>query len=271
MTKGLKKHFKKILYLVLITGLLIGGVFLYEADMDARKDIRGGVVCLMPDITEILFEIGVDNISAVCEQCTYPRRTKRIKKISPAEVKAIYDMDPYAVYIGEGMTKLEDILDGLDIPTVIIPEPKNLNDIMFNIKIVGLYEEKDTAYLLESLQSAAGEKPQRKLKAFVLTDINLQTAGGLSFISDLIEYAGAENIFKDIPQVSFDVSMQDVLDRKPDVIISLQRSSGGNISLPEELSKFKHIKLKADIFGQPSPRAVRSIPFLRADIEKLKT
>ena len=118
-------------------------------------------------------------------------------------------------------------LDQLEqIAPVIIIDPQNLEGIYKAIEMLGLAvnrEEYAKSVITEMkakvsyITSLVQDKP--KVNVFYIVWNNpLMTAGKGTFINDLIQLAGGENIFSDV-QGWATVSIEEVLARNPDVII----------------------------------------------------
>jgi len=272
------KIFTKLIILCfLLSFLLLFGVYFYKQKLIMGGPAlarEGGIISLQPAVTEILFEIGAgDDVVAVSTFCNYPPAVKKLPKVGDsfsADMEAIVTLDPSAVYIGENSPELEARLEDLDIPTVIVPDAQSVPDIYFNITLIAMTQGKDADKLIASLQKAAGAKPSVKYRAFIEIDDGLWTAGSQSFISDLVEYAGLENIYKDVASGYFQVSLEDILKRNPDIIINIKTAFKRNNPLPKELQNKKAIALDPDIYARPAPRAIRGISHLKGKVNEIR-
>jgi len=265
----MKKSFWLFLIVPLAIALLAGGIILLKPKNQYAPQ-GGGIVSLLPSNTEILFELGAGKrIVAVTNYCNWPPEVKNIRKVGDsfaAAVETIYTLRPAVVYMPETVQELKMRLDALNIPNISIPDAKNAAAIFDNIKMIAAREGLNAAPLLEELQKYTAKKPAAKTRVFIALDNGLWTSGGQSFVSDLIEYAGMENIFKDIDAGYFQASLEAVLARKPAIIINIKHRHDEKDYIPNELKKLKVIRLDPDIFARPTPRAVRAIPSLAAKI-----
>jgi iron complex transport system substrate-binding protein len=263
------KNMKKLLLLIFILPT-ISGVFIYKYKTPEQKSVQsGGIISLIPSNTEILFELGAKNITGVSNFCNWPQETEDIKKLGDsfaADTEAIIAMKPKMVYLSEDAQDLKMRLDNLNIPNSTIKNAKNIQDIYDNINFIASLENLNPAPLLLELKKYTLQKPQSKVKAFVEVDGGLWTIGKESFINDIIEYAGAENIFKDICASYFQATLEAVLKKNPDIIISIKIKSKEEDFLPQPLKNKKIIRLNPDIYARPTPRVVRNIPYLKAQI-----
>ena len=264
----MKKSFWLFLTLPLAVVLLAGGIVFLKPKNSGTP--REGIVSLLPSNTEILFELGAGTrVIAVGNYCNWPPEAENIKKIGDsfsADIELIYNLRPATVYLPETARDLSMRLNALNIPNITIPDAKSAAAIYDNIELIASNEGIDASALLAELQKYTAEKPAVKTRAFLELDNDLWTTGGQSFVSDLIEYAGAVNIFKDIEAGYFQPALEAVLARRPDIIISIKPKHNENDYLPRELKKLKIIRLNPDIYARPAPRALKAIPELAAKI-----
>ena len=72
---------------------------------------------------------------------------------------------------------------------------------------------------LQRVRAATRNLPRRRVFWHVW-DRPLMTIGGASFLNELVQIAGGENIYGDIPQPSPAVALEDVVRRAPDVVLA---------------------------------------------------
>lgn len=186
------------------------------------------IISLAPSITETLFFIGAgEKVVGVTKFDDYPPQVVNITKIggfSDPNIEVIASLKPDLI-IGTSMhLKYLDQLE--QIAPVIIIDPQNLEGIYKAIEMLGLAvnrEEYAKSVITEMkakvsyITSLVQDKP--KVNVFYIVWNNpLMTAGKGTFINDLIQLAGGENIFSDV-QGWATVSIEEVLARNPDVII----------------------------------------------------
>ncbi|MFJ4689025.1 ABC transporter substrate-binding protein [Streptomyces sp. NPDC088789] len=120
-------------------------------------------------------------------------------------------------------------------------------------KIFGVPDRADA--LVADLQDRVGEassavKGESKVPVFVYDsgDKSAFTAGGKGLGSELIDLAGGENVFADLDEVFGDVSWEQVVERKPEVIAIYDYEGAGNV---ERKKKF--------LLGQPALAEVPAV------------
>ena len=99
------------------------------------------------------------------------------------------------------------------------------------------------------------------------------TIGRGSFLSELVERAGGENLFQDVTASSGVVSVEAVAARNPDLIFTTTEGPISFATRPEwqvvpAVRKHRFLRVSGSEFNRPSPRAPAAIRELAA---KLRT
>jgi len=205
------------------------------------------IVSLAPANTEILFALGLgDKVVGVTRYCDYPPEV--IEKVNAGEitiiggyanpdVEKIIALEPDLV-IAESQGLQGEVVNTLERNgiTVIGLDPKNVSQILQNIILVG----KATGKEIEA-ENLANELNQRideitnKIKNiahrpkvyFELWYDPLMSIGPGTWINELIEMAGGENIFSDANSPYPIISSEAVIERNPEIIVITLGYMGG--------------------------------------------
>lgn len=191
------------------------------------------IVSLSPHITEILFELGLDDeVIGVTDFSNYPlEETASIEKVGSyvkPNLEKIISLNPDLVIAtadGNPKDKVEK-LASLGISVYVI-SPNTIEDIAGNLKKLGLVTgkkeegEKSSKEFLEEYQKIKDSiGSSKKLKVFFqLGTTALYTVNKDTFIDKLINDAGGVNIAADEPIRYPAFSIEAVLKEDPDVII----------------------------------------------------
>ena len=102
----------------------------------------------------------------------------------------------------------------------------------------------------------------------VAWDQPLIVLGGGSFVSELVELAGARNVFDDLPVASAPVALESVVTRRPLAVVTLGAMPAGFASRPEwqavaAVRRHRLLSLTESAFNRPSPRAPAAVADLR--------
>jgi len=237
------------------------------------------IVSLAPNITEILFSLGLDEeIVGVSIHCNFPEKAKsraRVGSYISLDFEKITSLKPdLIIATGAGNTRdMVDRLEKLGFKTYTI-FPKNFNDILQSIGHIGQVVNRDTKarIIIEGMR----KKKQRVVeltqglsrpKVFIqIGDAPIVTVGKGSFADDLIRIAGGENIAGNENELYPRFGMEEILKRSPEVIvISSMNPKGDYQKVLHEWTRWKTIPavkngrihlIDSDLLDRPSPRII---------------
>lgn len=229
------------------------------------------IVSLAPSVTEMLFAIGAGNrVIGDTTYCDYPPEAKEITKIGDTEhpsLERIISLKPDLV-VGSTASELEQFeerLSALKIP-VYTCQSGSLSGLLESIRKLGDVTGSTTAAqgLADSLKARIDNVRQRVSglsRPRVLIVINsdpLMTAGGHTFLTDLITAAGGQSITADQESDYPRFSLETAVAREPEVIL-LQ---AGGAPLPDQLQSTPAVRsgkvfhIDDAVLLRPGPRIV---------------
>jgi len=239
------------------------------------------IVSLAPSITETLFAIGAGSqVVGVTTFCNFPAEAAALTKVGgftadTLSLEAIINLSPDLVLAGDaGQLAPLEALKPLGIP-VLLFAPELLQEVYTDIEQLGAItgHEAEAATTLATMRqriervvAAVADMPSdQRLRVFwEVFDEPLMTAGPTTFIGQLIELAGAQNIFADANEGYPQVSTEAIIERNPDVIIGpdyhadkltpeliAQRPGWDQLAA---VKKERIHLLNADIVSRPGPR-----------------
>lgn len=240
-------------------------------------------ISLAPNLTENIFAVGAgDKLVGVTTFCDYPAEAKDIQKIGDTinpNMESIVALKPQIVFVStasqvEAFTKtLEQ--NGI---AVFVTNPNNLDGILRNIRQLGdIFGTTDTAgkliqdiqFRLYTIQTKLnGAEP---VQVFVqISKEPLFTAGKESFVTEIIEHAGASSVTRELPTAYPRLSKETALALNPEAIVI---SSGAGNEDPNDVFKDsaavkngKVFKVKADLITRPSPRIIEGLEQMAKDL-----
>ena len=190
------------------------------------------IISISPGITEIIYALNCEEkLIGRSEYCVYPEEVKNIPTvggISDVNVEKIIELKPDLVLIGSMITKqVVDFLTEADIPTIAIKEKNTFDGVYENILAVGsvLGKKEDAEQIVSTLKIQMKEivrhsdnvNPKPKIYYVVgYGKAGDYTAGGDTYIQDIITLAGGQNIAEDLQGWSF--SRELLFERNPDYI-----------------------------------------------------
>lgn len=240
------------------------------------------IVSLSPSNTEIVFTLGAGSkLVGVTSYCDYPEEVKDIEKIGTFEgpnIEMIKKVEPDVVLAGGYIQ--EDIitaLENLNIP-VVSTEASDFDTIYDSIALIGklVGQENKAEETIDIMHKTIDEiqskvRDSEKLNVFYLVWADpLTTAGEGTFINNVIQIAGANNVAEDVEGWA-KYSVEELVKQNPDMIISAFHStdegmSKGDLMKNPILSNLDCVKkgniyvMKDDnIISRPGPRIVDAV------------
>jgi iron complex transport system substrate-binding protein len=283
----MKNHFIKPLYLLFLV-IFLGTSISYSATQRFKDEVGREVafpfppqriVSLAPNITEILFSLGLDeDIVGVSIHCNFPEKAKskvRVGSYISLDFEKVTSLKPdLIIATGVGNTRdMVDRLGKLGFQTYVI-YPKNFDDILKSIAHIGqvVNREKEARMIIEGMRKRSQRvieltKGLPRPKVFIqIGDAPVVTVGKGSFADDLIRLAGGENIAKKEKEVYPRFGMEEILKRSPEVIvISSMNPKGDYQKILQEWTRWKTIPavkngrihlIDSDLLDRPSPRII---------------
>lgn len=239
------------------------------------------IVSLAPHITEILFAAGSgDRLVGTVNYSDYPAAAKAIPLIggyNQVNFEKILSLNPDLIIAWRNGNSSEtlEMLKTLRIP-VYLSEPKDLARIANNIRQMGKLTGTTkiatrAAQKFEKQRDQLIEKNSKKPRIRVFYEAwedPLYTLGNQHFFSDLLTICGGENIFADLNEPSPTVSIESVVTRDPQVMLSGGHHGGRSLKgWKQKWERWTTIQairsgqmylVDQDIYTRSSPRAVEA-------------
>ncbi|MCS7174154.1 helical backbone metal receptor [Pseudothermotoga sp.] len=200
----------------------------YQVELPDRIE---RIVSLVAGFTETIFELGCgDKVVGVSSYC--PRYVKNLNVeivgdyLNVDETKLSF-LKPDVVLLTTGVQReLARKLHRKNYPVFVLPLPKSINGVWENVLTLGglLKEVKKAKDLVLKWQKAFvcdASLKREKLSVYVELWLgkHVRTIGGLSFVNDLVEYAGLKNIFGDVAESFFIPDFEKVRSMKPEILV----------------------------------------------------
>jgi ABC-type Fe3+-hydroxamate transport system substrate-binding protein len=244
------------------------------------------IASLIPASTELMFAIGAgDRLVGRTAWCDYPAEAKRVENLGDGikpSVEAILARRPDLVilYNSAQHAAVADRLRTLDVPTLRL-RTDALSDVgrlarLFG-RLTGHGREADSvsAVFDTALASAGQAEPKHRPKVLLLVwEQPPMTIGRGSFLSELVERAGGQNLFGDVPASSGNVSIEAIAVRDPDLILTTGAGPAAFATRPEwqvipAVRERRFLHVTGSEFNRPSPRAPAAIRQLRVRLREL--
>ena len=234
--------------------------------------------------TEILYAIGAgDQVAAVDSTSDCPQEANDLPKVDAftPSVEAIAELEPDLVIIFFDPGDLQSSLQGLDIPVLNLASPSSVEGVYDQVDLLGeaTGHAIDAARLIadmqaevEEIRSEIGDVADAPTVFHEIDNIYF-TAGPGSFIADLYDILGAENIADATGQAFPQMSAEAIIEADPEVIILADEDAGESPDTVRDrpgwgsVSAVRNSRIHVvdpDIVSRPGPRLVEALRTLAA-------
>jgi iron complex transport system substrate-binding protein len=245
------------------------------------------VVSLIPASTELLFAIGADSVLVGrTSYCDYPAAARAVPDLGDGirpNLEAVVGSRPDLVilYNSGQNAAVAGRLRELGI-AVLRVNTDALSSVTRVARILGtLTGRKESADSLAAafdaaLASATQPPAARRAKVLLLVwEQPPMTIGRGSFLSELLERAGGENLFADVASSSGVVSIEAVAARDPDLIFTTAEGPSAFAGRPEwqvvpAVRRHRFLHVTGSEFNRPSPRSPQAIRQLTAKLNQAR-
>lgn len=223
--------------------LFCAGMFLLGCGKGAPgASSRHGIVTMGPHITETLFALGQGSrVIAVGALDDYPPEVKQLPNVGGyinPDIEKLTLLAPELIILAGRYPKMSGYAELNQVPLLSV-NMDSLESIDQGIAQIGqaLHCPRKAEKLrqqikaeLQSVRDAVKDLP--RAKTLLITgrqshDLNtLNTVGGASFLSELLDVAGGDNVFADAHDAYFEASKESVVMRAPEVILEFHCGEG---------------------------------------------
>lgn len=247
------------------------------------------IVSLAPNLTEILFALGLDSsVVGVTDFCDYPPRAKtkaRVGGITTPSFETIAELKPDLVLMtvaGNSRADHDKLLSlGL---TVVATDPSTVEGIYASIdrigSLTGTQDRADSLIIaLRQTQHDLMARAQARAPRSVLILLSLRPligAGTGSFIDDLLRLANATNVAAGTASAYPLLSREHLLQTNPDVLIVLDDVASDPREVIEAYPEWntldavrngRVIILDTNLISRPGPRIMEGLRLLISALE----
>ncbi|MDX2153766.1 MAG: cobalamin-binding protein [Bryobacteraceae bacterium] len=248
------------------------------------------IVSTAPSVTEMLFALGLgDRVVGVSTFCNHPPSAQKLPKVGTflrPDLETILALKPNLVILHNNPVPLAERLEKLGVRALEL-EHDSVAGIFESLHEIGAATGRsaEAAALassldrrLKTLRARTAKLPKRKIM-FVVgrnpgTLDGILAVGKASYLNEVIEIAGGQNIFRDSIAPYPNVSLEEILARNPDVIVDMG-DMAQTVGVTEEhkrivvslwarqkqLAAVRHKAVHAvaaDIFVVPGPRVIEA-------------
>ncbi len=260
------------------------------------------VVSLSPAVTEILFAIGADSLLAGrTDFCVYPDEAAQIPSIggiSNLNIEKILSLNPDLVISGSMVgKKVTDQMDQMGTPMVCVIEKPHFDALYDNIRTIGnlvgktheadslcnkLMDETraltngDTGDTPSPQTDKSKENCQTVPTVYYVVGFGAGgnfTAGGNTFINDIIKMAGGRNIAEEV--TGWNYSLEALVQNDPDFIIVRREDSAAFCSMKpynrlRAVREGRVIGIVSGTLDLQVPRNIDAVLYIRKRMSELQ-
>jgi iron complex transport system substrate-binding protein len=249
-------------------------MLLLALGQDAEAAPRVRIVSLAPSLTELAYAAGAgDAMVGTVEYSDYPAAALALPRVGDAwsvDAEAVLALRPDLVLSWPSGTPAGTVakLRSLGVRVVEMPTFR-LADVATALRSIGHIAGTDASaeaaaqrYEAQIRDLRASHAGARRVRAFIeIDDEPLYTVNGRHVISEVVDLCGGGNVFADLAQLAPPVTIEAVIARDPDVILSTDDTIGDPAALWRRWSGLKAVKA-GTIYSMSSDTLTRSTPRL---------
>ena len=199
------------------------------------------IVSLVPNVTETIYAIGAGGrVVAVSSYDTYPPEVKTLPNVGALldpNVERILSLKPDLVVIYGSQDDLRQQLAkaGIDVFAYrhaglerITGTIRDLGAKLGEADAAGALASRIESGLADVRRRVSGRPRPRTLLVFGRERLSLRgmyVSGGAGFLHDMLNVAGGENVYADVKAESVQASTEQIIARRPDVIIEVRAAN----------------------------------------------
>ena len=252
---------------------------------EIKTDTRHRYVVTSPEIAEIIAAIeGTKNIVGITTECNYPPVLQKIEKVGTfgkVNIEKIIELNPSLVFTsGLEQDYLSSELQKLKIPVMKI-YPRSVAGLINAVRDIG-------RTVGNSLQAnALADSLEKRINEFILQNVSItrpkvyveiygnpiMSVSSKSFVGEIIELAGGENIFSELSRDYSRINPEKVVEKNPEIIILTypgvsaqqikERKGWSKIDACKNNKIYTTEDINPDLILRASPRIIAGISKLK--------
>jgi iron complex transport system substrate-binding protein len=227
------------------------------------------VVSLIPATTELLFAIGAGAVVVGRTQwCDFPSEALRVTDLGPV----LYNSAQHAA----AAARLRELgIPAVRLNTDALADVGRVGGLLGRLTGHDAGADSMSAAFDTALAAAssAGRRERRPRVLILVWEQPPMTLGRGSFLSELVERAGGENVFGDIASSSAPVSIEAVSTRDPALILTAASGPASIADRPEwqvvrAVRERRFLRISGTEYDRPGPRSPGAIRALAARLRE---
>ncbi len=247
-------------------------------------DRPGRIVSLVPSLTELLFDLGLEKeVSGITKFCVHPPHWRKEKKITggtkdfhPDRIRALKPDLVIGNKEENSKAGIESL--GKEFP-VWMSDVNNVNDALGMVRQLGIItgcEEagKKIASGIEEGFNQLVPLQEHRTCLYLIWRQPYMAAGGLTFINDILNCCGFRNLLSGTPRYP-EVSAEELTQLNPGIILL---SSEPYSFKERHITEIKNLCPEAEVllvdgemFSWYGSRLLKTVPYLQNLLQKLRS
>lgn len=239
------------------------------------------IISLVPSQTELLADLGLEKeVIGITKFCVHPnewfRNKQRIGGTKTINVPLIASLKPDLIIGNKEENIKEQVLALAGIAPVWVSDINNIDEALEMIKLIGAVTGKviESNHIITQLQkdiaslSAVSTRTENKRfrTAYIIWKDPYMAAGGDTFINDMIQKCGWENVLSEKTRYP-EISIKDLAESNTELLLLSSepypfRQKHIDL-LREQLPKTKIILVDGEIFGWYGSRLLHAADYLK--------
>jgi iron complex transport system substrate-binding protein len=247
------------------------------------------VVTLAPFLTEILYAVGAGDLAVgVDEHSDYPPEILSVPKVAAGpgfSIERIAALKPDLVLAWRDGIKPADVERMSSAgATVFVASAKQLEDVPRLLQLVGQLTGRNPSAAITGFESRVAQlrrdySGKHKLTTFLeIWNRPLTTVSGEHFLTEALDICRAENVFSDLNGVAPKVSIRELEEKNPYVIVGAGSASSlvefrQNWVVRQSLNAVKSdrlVFLPDETLARPTPRTPDGISKLCVELDEIR-
>jgi len=247
------------------------------------------IVSIAPSTTEILHALGLGRrIVGIDRWSDYPPRVLRLPRVGSdlrVDVERVANLKPDLVVASLHVPGMEDNLPAFDRAgfSYLALGGLGLDGIWEDMRVIGRYlgRERRASALIDDTRERMARVAARSASLNARPRVHWEwsahpfVAARRSWITELLEMAGGQNVYSDLDVESVRVSPEDAIARQPDVVVACWCGARKLPTVERILTRpgwqdtpairtGRVAVFKEDLFGRPGPRLAQGLEQLAA-------
>ena len=185
------------------------------------------IISLVPSITELLADLNLENKTVgITKFCIHPshwhKNKKRIGGTKNVNISLVKTLQPDLIICSKEENIKEQVDElALSFP-VLLTDVCNFNDAIAMIKTIGIITQKikESENIISTIETDFKKLNfgSKITAAYIIWDAPLMTIGNDTFIHNMMQHSGFENVFADAKRYP-SISIEELQQKNPDVIL----------------------------------------------------